>query len=119
MKNYWTDDGQRFFLEIQTVVETYKNLSEEDQLKGTYWSNRLHGMFRELGKKILEFSQNIKFDDEDDVIKDCVSMCFAKIRRFDPAKGKAVNFFVTCMLGHMRQIYMAKKNMQRIKEANA
>lgn len=118
MKNYWTDDNQRF-LEIQTAVEAYKSLSEKDQLKGTYWSNRLHSIFRELGRKILELSPNIKFDDEDDVIKDCVGMCFAKIKRYALDKGKAINFFVTCILGHMRQIYMSRKNMQRIKEANA
>lgn len=42
--------------------------------------------------------------------------CFIKLPRYDATKGKAFNFFVTIMLGWLRQEYRKHRNYAELKE---
>jgi DNA-directed RNA polymerase specialized sigma subunit len=61
-------------------------------------------------------SQNIanyaKFSgiDVDDAIQEGVLICFEKINKFDPRKGKAFNYLTTCIINSLRQSYRSSKN---------
>jgi DNA-directed RNA polymerase sigma subunit (sigma70/sigma32) len=53
--------------------------------------------------------------DIDDAIQEGVLICFEKIDRFDPRKGKAFNYMTTCILNHYRQIYRSIRNYNELK----
>lgn len=75
----------------------------------------------ELAQAFYTLSQNIvryaKFNliDQDDAIQEGVMICFEKIDRFDPKKGKAFNYMTTCILNHFRQLYRTARNYNELK----
>lgn len=75
----------------------------------------------ELATAFLTLSENIvryaKFNliDQDDAIQEGVMICFEKIDRFDPIKGKAFNYMTTCILNHFRQLYRTARNYNELK----
>ena len=76
----------------------------------------------ELAVAFYTLSQNIvryaKFNliDEDDAVQEGVMICFDKIDRFDPSKGKAFNYMTTCILNHFRQLYRTARNFNELKQ---
>jgi hypothetical protein len=76
---------------------------------------------RELATAFYTLSENIvryaKFNliDQDDAIQEGVMICFEKIDRFDPKKGKAFNYMTTCILNHFRQLYRTARNYNELK----
>jgi hypothetical protein len=77
---------------------------------------------KELATAFYTLSENIvryaKFQliDEDDAIQEGVMICFEKIDRFDPRKGKAFNYMTTCILNHFRQLYRTARNYNELKK---
>ena len=53
--------------------------------------------------------------ESDDALQEGVMLCFEKLHRFDPAKGKAFNFWSTILLNAMRQMYRTAKNYNELK----
>jgi DNA-directed RNA polymerase specialized sigma24 family protein len=53
--------------------------------------------------------------DQDDAVQEGVMICFEKIDRFDPKKGKAFNYMTTCILNHFRQLYRTARNYNELK----
>jgi DNA-directed RNA polymerase specialized sigma subunit len=76
----------------------------------------------ELANAFHMLSQNIvryaKFNhiDEDDAVQEGVMICFERVDKFNPAKGKAFNYMTTCILNHFRQLYRSAKNYQDLKK---
>jgi DNA-directed RNA polymerase sigma subunit (sigma70/sigma32) len=76
---------------------------------------------QQLALAFLTLSENIvryaKFNliDMDDAIQEGVMICFEKIDRFDPRKGKGFNYFTTCLLNHLRQLYRTARNYDQLK----
>ena len=76
---------------------------------------------QQLALAFLTLSENIvryaKFNliDIDDAIQEGVMICFEKIDRFDPRKGKAFNYMTTCILNHYRQLYRTARNYNELK----
>lgn len=76
---------------------------------------------QQLALAFLTLSENIvryaKFNliDIDDAIQEGVMICFEKIDRFDPKKGKAFNYMTTCTLNHFRQLYRTARNYNELK----
>lgn len=58
---------------------------------------------------------NFKLIDRDDALQEGVTVCFAKIERFDRNRGKAFNWFTTIILNHYRQLYRSAKNYMELK----
>lgn len=77
---------------------------------------------QQLAIAFLTLSENIvryaKFNliDIDDAIQEGVMICFEKIDRFDPQKGKAFNYMTTCILNHYRQLYRTARNYNELKK---
>lgn len=75
----------------------------------------------ELAIAFYTLSENIvryaKFNliDQDDAVQEGVMICFEKIDRFDPKKGKAFNYMTTCILNHFRQQYRTARNYNELK----
>ena len=76
----------------------------------------------ELALAFLTLSENIvryaKFNliDACDAVQEGVMICFDKIDRFDPQKGKAFNYMTTCILNHFRQLYRTARNYNELKK---
>jgi DNA-directed RNA polymerase specialized sigma subunit len=77
---------------------------------------------KELATAFYTLSENIvryaKFNliDIDDAVQEGVMICFEKIDRFDPEKGKAFNYMTTCILNHFRQMYRTARNYNELKK---
>ena len=77
---------------------------------------------QQLAAAFYLLSENIanwaKFSgiDIDDAIQEGVLICFEKIDRFDPRKGKAFNYMSTCILNHYRQLYRGARNYNELKK---
>jgi hypothetical protein len=80
-----------------------------------------HTVQNELATTFYKLSENIvryaKFNliDQDDAVQEGVMICFEKIDRFDPKKGKAFNYMTTCILNHFRQLYRTARNYNELK----
>lgn len=78
---------------------------------------KLRDMFESITRSILDLvGPKIKFKDTEEAIKDCVVVCFEKLDRFDPQKGKSFNYFTTIILSHLRQLYRCEKDQKEIRE---
>jgi DNA-directed RNA polymerase specialized sigma subunit len=71
--------------------------------------------FYTLSENIVRYAK-FQFIDEDDAVQEGVVICFEKIDRFDPRKGKAFNYMTTCILNHFRQLYRTARNYQEFKK---
>ena len=77
---------------------------------------------KELAKEFYKLSENLVryakdiIVDSDDAVQEGVMICFEKIDRFNPDKGKAFNYMTTCILNHFRQIFRTSRNYRLLKE---
>jgi DNA-directed RNA polymerase specialized sigma subunit len=70
--------------------------------------------FFTLSENIVRYARYMGVD-PDDAIQEGVMICFLKIDRFDPLKGKAFNYMTTCILNHYRQLYRTQRNYKELK----
>lgn len=70
--------------------------------------------FYTLSENIVRYAK-FNLIDQDDAIQEGVMICFEKIDRFDPQKGKAFNYMTTCVLNHFRQLYRTARNYNELK----
>lgn len=123
----------KYLLLIEDIRETeartsnrkkYKKPDNWEEIEKTFDSLMLE--FEELQKELtIAFyllSENIvryrKFNliDPDDAIQEGVMICFEKVDRFDPEKGKAFNYMTTCIINHFRQLYRTARNYNELKK---
>ena len=111
--------------EIRTIKrEKYKKPEPwfNVEKKYTLLSLNYQDVQKELAIAFYTLSENIvryaKFNliDQDDAIQEGVMICFEKIDRFDPQKGKAFNYMTTCILNHFRQMYRTARNYNELKK---
>lgn len=97
--------------QFQEAVEEYKE--SVDNFNG--FQDQLAYAFYLLSENIANYA---KFSgiDVDDAIQEGVLICFEKIDRFDPRKGKAFNYMTTCILNHYRQLYRSARNYNELKK---
>lgn len=67
-----------------------------------------------LAKNIIR-AFRFQLVDKDDALQEGVLICFEKLHRFDPDKGRAFNFCTTIILNHYRQLYRTAKNYNELK----
>lgn len=91
----------------KAVCDFLKDKISEDKLcEAFYW----------LTESIINnLKPQLQFLDKDDLIQEGVMVCWDKLPRYDPKKGKAYNFFTTIMLCLVRQSTQKKKNYQELK----
>jgi DNA-directed RNA polymerase specialized sigma subunit len=68
-----------------------------------------------LAENIVKYAK-FNLIDMYDAIQEGVMICFEKIDRFDPIKGKAFNYMTTCILNHYRQLYRTARNYNEFKK---
>lgn len=71
--------------------------------------------FYTLSENLVRFAK-FHLIDSDDALQEGVVICFEKIDRFDPEKGKAFNYMTTCILNHFRQLYRSARNYNELKK---
>lgn len=71
--------------------------------------------FFTLSENIVRYAK-FQLIDQDDATQEGVMICFEKINRFDPRKGKAFNYMTTCILNHFRQLYRSARNYNELKK---
>ena len=90
-------------LSYQEALATY----EESQ-------QQLASAFYTLSENIVRYAK-FNLIDADDAVQEGVMICFEKIEKFNPIKGKAFNYFTTCVLNHYRQLYRSARNYNELK----
>jgi hypothetical protein len=108
---------------IRKVDDTKENkLIEEYNISYTTASQEFTEAQKNLASAFYTLSENIvryaKFNliDIDDAVQEGVMICFDKMDRFVPKKGKAFNYFTTCILNHFRQLYRTARNYNELKK---
>ena len=71
--------------------------------------------FQTLSEHLVRYAKDIIVD-VDDATQEGIMICFEKIDRFHPEKGKAFNYMTTCILNHYRQLYRSHRNYKLLKE---
>jgi len=109
------------YRKAQRATEDDLNLLERHSDKCDNVGKEFTEAQKELALAFYTLSENIvryaKFGliDSDDQIQEGVMICFEKIDRFDPKKGKAFNYMTTCILNHFRQMYRTSRNYNELK----
>jgi len=98
---------------LRLQEEDYRNASEQfEQYQG-----ELTQAFYVLAENISNYYINrYSGIDVDDATQEAVLICFEKIDRFDPRKGRAFNYMTTCIINHFRQIYRSNRNYNELKK---
>ena len=89
----------------------YNEIVEDYQVSQT----QLAEAFYTLSENIARYAK-FSFIDTDDAVQEGVLICFEKIDRFDPDKGKAFNYMTTCVLNHFRQLYRSARHYNDLKK---
>ncbi len=76
--------------------------------------NQLTTAFYLLAENIANYTKFNSIAIED-AVQEGVIICFDKIDRFDPRKGKAFNYMTTCILNHFRHLYRTARNYTEFK----
>ena len=105
----YEDDSKKQPLEENEVLHKEACTSFKD------FQEQLAYAFYILSRNIANYA---KFNgiDIDDAVQEGVLICFEKIDRFDPRKGKAFNYMTTCILNHFRQLYRSARNYNELKK---
>lgn len=101
----------------QILVQIRQKRQEYDGVFASFSQsqNDLAMAFYTLSENIVRYAK-FQFIDDDDAIQEAVVICFEKVDRFDPVKGKAFNYMTTCIFNHFRQLYRTAKNYRDLKD---
>lgn len=136
---YQYQDSKREKSKLEILIENIKETIERKKSRKVKFENNkedlknkinLHDLANQnhddakkhLAIAFFTLSENIvryaKFQliDVDDAVQEGVMICFEKINRFDPRKGKAFNYMTTCILNHFRQLYRSARNYNELKK---
>jgi hypothetical protein len=94
-------------LNQETYVEIKNDFSDSQKI--------LAEAFYTLSRNIVRYAKFSNID-EDDSVQEGVLICFERVEKFDPIKGKAFNYFTTCILNHFRQLWRSAKNYNELKK---
>jgi hypothetical protein len=112
-------ESQKLKLKTKNTVKIELIVSNEDVV-AAYDDFRaaqkiLADAFYTLSKNIVRYAKFSNID-EDDAIQEGVLICFERVEKFDPTKGKAFNYLTTCILNHFRQLWRTAKNYNELKK---
>ena len=101
-------------LHLELFTEAKEQLQETEDNYSNYQEQLAHAFYL-LSENIANYAKFSNID-VDDAIQEGVLICFEKIDRFDPRKGKAFNYMTTCILNHYRQLYRGAKSYNEFKK---
>jgi hypothetical protein len=93
-----------------------KNNFDLEEAKGRFSvaQSELATAFYLLSENLVRYAKFYLID-PDDAIQEGVLICFEKIDRFDPSKGKAFNYMTTCIFNHLKQNHRTIRNYNELK----
>lgn len=100
--------------EICLRLVSVNNLYKESSKNYTESQEQLAYAFLTLSENIVNYAK-FNLIDADDAVQEGVVICFEKIERFDPTRGRAFNYFTTCVLNCLRQHYRTARNYTELK----
>jgi len=77
--------------------------------------DELANLFYLLAENIIR-AFKFQLIDKDDALQEGVMICFEKLDKFKPERGRAFNYYTTCTLNHYRQLYRTAKNYNEFKK---
>ncbi len=118
---------------LEEIKDTEKRTSKRDNFvrpeswdvierEYKFYFDKYNELKAQLTTAFYLLSENIvryrKFNliDSDDAVQEGVLICFEKVDRFDPSKGKAFNYMTTCIINHFRQLYRTARNYNELKK---
>ena len=101
-------------VEFVLKLDKFSNMYKSAGLMYVETQQQLAIAFLTLSENIVRYAK-FNLIDIDDAIQEGVMICFEKIDRFDPVKGKAFNYMTTCVLNHFRQLYRTARNYNELK----
>lgn len=101
--------------ELSHDLAAYLLEHQQANVEFTASQHDLATAFYTLSEHLVRYAHDIIVD-TDDAIQEGVMICFEKIDKFHPEKGKAFNYMTTCILNHFRQIYRTSRNYKALKE---
>lgn len=105
MGNYWLDKDDvelpfRVAFNFHELVELQKQIDDGMRI------DELDYIFEFLTKSIIN---HLKIDATDDLINECINLCFDKVKRYN-GKGPAFNYFTTIIASQIKQkIHRSRK----------
>ncbi len=96
-------------------LNSYKAEYQEYSREYEEYRNLLATEFSKLAKNIIQCYKFYNVEAED-AIQEGVFICFERINRFDPNKGKAFNYMTTCVINHFRQLWRSARNYNELKK---
>jgi DNA-directed RNA polymerase specialized sigma subunit len=93
----------------QNLIVHFSIAQEHDTSK-----TELAMAFHTLSENIVRYAK-FNLIDAADAIQEGVMICFEKVERFDPNKGKAFNYMTTCVINNLRQQYRTARNYNELK----
>lgn len=100
--------------DLEDLKERKQSYSEHSVLFENS-KQKLATVFYTLSENIVRYAK-FQLIDIDDAVQEGVMICFEKIDRFNPKKGKAFNYMTTCILNHFRQLYRTARNYNELKK---
>lgn len=137
MGNYWIDLNSRVPDEDETVKARLHQIrcegwrygggsnfifEEKFKLYREYPDNEMAkkvfaDALYELAGMIVRHSNSLRILDFDDAVQEAVMVGWEKADRFCFEKGaKAFNYFTTCMMGHLRQVYRSQRHYRELNQ---
>lgn len=130
MGNYWIDLNSRVPDEDETVKARMEDMlqtrgntdlfNEKFKLYKDYPDNKMAkriftDALYELAASIIRYSNSLKTIDFEDALQEAVTVGWEKVDRCNIDKcGKAFNYFTTCMMGHLRQVYRTQRHYNEL-----
>ena len=112
-------ETQKIKAKVKNTIKIHLEVSNEEIAKNydEYISSQkiLADAFYTLSKNIVRYAKFSNID-EDDATQEGVLICFERVEKFDPTKGKAFNYLTTCILNHFRQLWRTAKNYNELKK---
>lgn len=96
-------------------IENHQRKYDEICVNFTKFQDELASAFYLLGENITRYYRPYGID-ADDAVQEAVLLCFEKLDKFDPSKGKAFTYMTTCILNHYRHIWRTHRNYNELKK---
>lgn len=102
-----SDDEVYLGEQLQECKKIYVDYqSSQDELSNAFYI---------LSKHVAEFAK-FHLIDRDEAIQEGAVICYEKIDKFNPKKGKAFNYMTTCILNHFRQMHRTARAFNEFKK---
>jgi hypothetical protein len=99
----------------QQILINIISLYQAVEIDYTEAQNQLAKDFAILAENLVRYAK-FNYIDIEDCKQECIIVCFDKIDRFVPSRGRAFNYMTTVSLNSLRQLYRTARNYNELKK---